>query len=215
VEAFEQVREGKRDGVEVPLFDWGHESRLRVRSRGSVRWVEERDVVAREEWARHERESRARATAASRQAPLPLRVRVWGAEGVLATVGLLLAGLMVASLYRVPKRATADAARVAHESERVAVGDSVSAAVPAHIPMSADDTKLAVGRSLPEEPLAGQRKPPCNRFGEVEIRGGCWFALRDGVPPCRAEGKEDAYAWKGACYTPSYTVGRQPISDLP
>jgi serine/threonine protein kinase len=80
VEALEQAKESTRPGAEVPLFDWGHERRPRVRSPGGVRWVKERDVAAREEWARREREGRVRAEHASRQAPSPIRVRVWGAR---------------------------------------------------------------------------------------------------------------------------------------
>jgi hypothetical protein len=216
VEALEQARESKGSEAEVPLFDWGHERRPRVRSPGGVRWVKERDVVAREEWARREREGHARTAAESRQAPLLIRVRVWGVEGVAAAVGLVLAWLLVAALYRVPERATADAASGAQESESVAVGDSVSAAsLSTHTLAPTDHTRSTVGRSLPEEPLTGQRKPPCNRTGEVEIRGGCWFELTRVPPPCKEEGKDEAYAWKGTCYTPSYPIGRQPTSDLP
>jgi hypothetical protein len=215
VEALERVRESQSAEADARLFEWAHERRSRMRSPRGVRWVHERDVEAGKEWARRKRRGRARSATQRQQAPLLARVRVWGAEGAMAAMGLLLAWLMVASLYRAPERATADAARKAHESESVAVGDSVSAAMPAHAPVPTDDTALAVGKPLPEEPLTGQRKPPCNRFGEVEIHGGCWYRVADGMPPCKSEGKEDGYAWKGACYAPSYPVGRQPTSDPP
>jgi hypothetical protein len=45
----------------------------------------------------------------------------------------------------------------------------------------------------------------------VEIRGGCWYALRDALPPC----KEDAYDWNRACYLPSYPARRQQTSQQP
>jgi hypothetical protein len=38
----------------------------------------------------------------------------------------------------------------------------------------------------------------------------CWYRLADAKHPCKEEGKEDAYAWKGACYGPSYPTGREP-----
>jgi hypothetical protein len=79
--------------------------------------------------------------------------------------------------------------------------------------MLTNDTKRVIGLPMPEKPLPSQNKPPCKRIGEVEIRGGCWHRVADAKPPCKEEGKEDAYEWKGVCYVPSYPAGREPTSN--
>src|SRR5690606_6609317 len=133
---------------------------------------------------------------------------LWGKEMALAFVGLLLAVLTVAALYRGPEVGKTGSG--SGGGDIVAVGDSASAAVsPALAPARIEGAPPAVGRSMPEKPFSGQRTPPCNRVGEVAIRGGCWFRLADARPPCKEEGKEDAYDWQGACYIPSYPHGRQ------
>jgi hypothetical protein len=173
--------------------------------------AEERDAAARKEHARREEEERAQAEAASRPALLPARVRVWGAEGAIAAVGLLLAWLIAVGLYRGPEEARAEE-RSARERGRVAVGDSAASAPLTTLatgPRSASVSR--VGLPMPAKPFAGQRTPPCNRYGEVEIRGGCWYRLGDAPAPCR----EDAYDWKGACYLPSFPPRRPPATDPP
>jgi hypothetical protein len=211
VEVLEEAERRAGPEADTPLFDWGHEHRPRWRSPGGVRRAEERDAAAREELVRRKEEERARAEAANRQAPLRPYVRVWGAEGAVAAVGLLLALLMVAWLYRGPEWARSSARRNPRAGSIVAVGDSASTT------SSQDSARAvcagqAIAAPLPEKPFPGQRKPPCNKTGEVEIRGGCWYALRDARPPCKEEGKEEAYAWEGACYGPSFPTQRQPTS---
>jgi hypothetical protein len=128
----------------------------------------------------------------------------------VAFSGLLLAGLTVAWLYRGQEVAQAAAERRSREGKSVALGDS---AIPvrelASIPT--ENRKKGVGLPMPETPFPDQRKPPCNRNGEVELRGGCWFVLRDATPPC----SESAYEWKKACYVPSELPRRQPTSHPP
>ena len=98
----------------------------------------------------------------------------------------------------------------------MALGDNANAtSAGMNGPLPPDGKKPGVSLPLPEKPLPGQNKPPCKRFGEVEIRGGCWHHLANAVPPCQEEGKEVAYAWKGACYWLSYPRGREPTSNPP
>ncbi|HVG61092.1 MAG TPA: serine/threonine-protein kinase [Hyalangium sp.] len=197
-----------------PLFDWGTSPSPRSRSAGEVRQVEEQDGAAKQEVARRAVEEQPRAVAASVQARPRAWSPLWGEELAVALVGLLLALLTVVALYQGP-----EAGKLGSGSgggDIVAVGDSASAAVsPALAPMRTDGAPSAVGRSMPEKPFPGQRTPPCNRVGEVVIRGGCWFLLGAARPPCKEEGKEDAYDWQGACYIPSYPHGRQPTSNPP
>ncbi|MBN1203801.1 MAG: serine/threonine protein kinase [Myxococcaceae bacterium] len=213
-EALEEAARRVGPEADTPLFEWGHEHRPRWRSPGGVRLAEKRDAAAREELARREEEARARGDAADRQPPLRPRVNVWGVEGVVAAAGLLFVSFVVALLYRGPQRGQSSAQRDAREGGVVAVGDSDSAASK-QASAPSDGAGRTLGSPMPEKPLPGQRKPPCNRTGEVAIRGGCWYALRDARPPCKEEGKEDAYAWEGACYGPSFPVQRPPTSSPP
>jgi hypothetical protein len=206
-EALEHAAEGAEG--EVLLFGWGHEHSPRVRSPGGVRLAEEQDVAARQHQAQRKVEEGIR-EAAGREQALP---SVWGGEMAVALLGLLLAGLLVAVLH--PGQEGAQAA-LDTAGGRVAVGDSASATSARMLTtLRTDDKKQGVALPLPEKPLPGQSRPPCKRTGEVEIRGGCWHRLADAKPPCKEEGKEDAYVWKGACYGPSYPVGREPTSNPP
>lgn len=67
-----------------------------------------------------------------------------------------------------------------------------------------------LGLDMPKKPLPGQRQRPCEP-PEVEINDGCWWFVGNAKPPC---GKR-AYAWKGACYSPSIELPRPPTSDQP
>jgi hypothetical protein len=201
-EALEQAAAEEGAEGDVPLFCWGHEARPRLRSPGGVRLAQEQDAAAREEPTR--------ATGGpERASPRALALR--GSAAV--AVGLLLAGLTVAVWLRGQEVASADS--VAHGGGRVAVGDSASATPAGAGATLPDDRKRGLALPLPEKPLPGQSRPPCKRTGEVELRGGCWHRLADAKPPCKEEGKEDAYVWKGACYGPSYPVGREPTSSPP
>jgi predicted Ser/Thr protein kinase len=215
-EALEQAAEGEGPEGDVLLFWWGHEHRPRLRSPGGVRLAAERDAAARQEQAPREGEERTRAEAGREQVPLQSFGWMWKGEMAVALLGLLLAGLTGVVLHRGQEEAQSASAREAHKGGRVAVGDSASTS-PAgtSATLLPDDKKRVIGLPLPEKPLSGQRRPPCKRSGEVELRGGCWYQLGTLKPPCKEEGKEDAYLWKGACYGPSYPVGREPTSNSP
>jgi hypothetical protein len=68
---------------------------------------------------------------------------------------------------------------------------------------------VAVG--FPKGPLPGQRRPPCELRGDVEIRGGCWDVHESMKPPC----EPGYYEWGEGCYVPSMGPQRQPTSDPP
>jgi hypothetical protein len=209
-EALEQAWRSAGPRADNPLFGWDTSTATRRRSPGRVRLAEEQDAAAREEHARREVEAQSQAVT-GRELPGPRAWSpLWGEEMAVALVGLMLAVLTVAVLYR-----GQDVARTASGSgggDIVAVGDSANgAAVSALAPMRTNSTPSAVGLPMPEKPFPGQRTPPCNRNGEVELRGGCWYRLGDATLPCR----EDAYEWNRACYLPSYPARRQPTSQQP
>jgi hypothetical protein len=215
-EALEQAVEGEGPAGDELLFRWSEEHRPLLRSPGGARLAEAQDAAAREEQAQREVKARAQAQAGREQAPAPRFTPGWGAELAVAFIALLLAGLIVAVQLRGRGGATVASKRAAQESGPVAVGDSASTSpTGTKAPAQSDDKKQAVRAPLPEEPFSWQSKPPCKKSGEVEIRGGCWLALRDVKPPCKEEGKEEAYLWKGTCYAPAYSAGREPTSSPP
>lgn len=213
-EALEQAAESAGDAADQPLFTCqGDGLRGRWRDPVVIRLSAEEDAAARAEFEQAAREERAQ----SECEPMPpARVRKpgWGGELAVAFLGLWFAGALVALSHHESRGTPSAADGSSHESGAVSVGDLVvTAPVSMQDPTSVADGRLAVGGPLPESPLDGQRKPPCDKFGEVTIRGGCWYLLGGAHPPC----KDDAYDWKGACYMPSYPSQhpRQPTSDPP
>lgn len=92
----------------------------------------------------------------------------------------------------------------------VSVGDAALASpVTILAPVPTFTAPPGLSLPMPDRPFPGQRKPPCNRKGEVELRGGCWYELARVKSPC----DEDAYDYKGACYLPSFPVQRAPTSS--
>jgi len=213
-EALEQAAEGAE--AEVPLFDWSGEQGPRVRSSRTAQLHAERDAAARQEHARGEEAERRRARRGRLLAPLWSRAPRWRAAVGVGLLGVLLAGLAVAVRLRGQEGVESSLDGKARHGGRVAVGDSTSTTqARSTSPPAEDKKKRGVTLALPEQPLPGQNRPPCKRTGEVEIRGGCWHRLADAKPPCKEEGKEDTYLWKGACYWPSYPRGREPTSNPP
>jgi hypothetical protein len=214
-EALEQVAQAEGAEDDVPLFGWSEEQGPRLRSSRTARLHSERDAAAREEQAVREQQELRQA---QRDRPMALLRRLaprWRAAVGAGLLGVLLAGLAVAMRLRGQEGADSSSDSQTRHGGRVAVGDSISTAPVKSTAQPADDKRRGVTLALPEQPLPGQNKPPCKRTGEVEIRGGCWHALRDAKPPCKEEGKEEAYLWKGACYWPSYPRGREPTSSPP
>ncbi len=69
-----------------------------------------------------------------------------------------------------------------------------------------------IGRSIPDQPFPGQRKPPCDPDSQRVINGGCWFPRSSALkPPC---GK-NAFEYEDGCYLPFFDPPRQPTSDPP
>jgi hypothetical protein len=214
-EALEQAAEGGWSEGEEPLFGWSDEQGPRLRSSRTARCSADREAAARKEQARREEEERRRAQMGRIQALLWNLALQWRAAVGPGLLGVMLAGLAVAVWVRVQEGAESASDSKGREGGRVRVGDSISTTPAGSTPPQSGDKKRGVTLPLPEQPLPGQNMPPCKRTGEVEIRGGCWHELSRAKPPCKEEGKEEAYLWKGACYGPSYPAGREPTSSPP
>ncbi len=212
-EALEQAAQRQGSEEDEPLFGWSGEQGPRLRSPRTAQLHAERDAVAREEHALRDEHERRRAQGGRTQALLRSLAPRWRATVGAGLVGMLLVGLAVRLGGQEEAESSSDSK--ARHGGRVAVGDSTST-TPAESPSPPpDDKRRGVALPLPEQPLPGQNRPPCKRSGDVEIRGGCWLRLADLKPPCKEEGKEDAYLWKGACYSPSLPLGREPTSSPP
>ncbi len=68
----------------------------------------------------------------------------------------------------------------------------------------------AVSLKVPNTPLKGQIRPPCDPTQEVEINKGCWIPGTSQAPCPRGW-----YEWKGFCYSPLMTTERAPTSEDP
>jgi hypothetical protein len=202
------------------------ERRPRRRARQVVRRTEEQDEAARVEHERQEGEAQqAEGTNVEpscgaeekqeRESPEPARVpaefgwRTWGCVAVVL-------GLVVAWVEKErPSRSgalVAKAQSASGQEERdggsAALGDNTPTAASAAAPTQTQGKSLSL--KMPDSPLPGQRRPPCDRRGgEVEVRGGCWYRVGDGSPPCL----DDAYEWEGNCYVPRFKPRRGPTSD--
>jgi eukaryotic-like serine/threonine-protein kinase len=67
-----------------------------------------------------------------------------------------------------------------------------------------------VAVEIPKQPFTGQKRPPCKRQGETEIRGGCWLAINVQTP-CEDYG----YEWDGKCFLPVRARPRPDTSKYP
>jgi hypothetical protein len=177
-----------------------------------VRFAEEQDTEAREELKQQQVEEPARVAEALEQARPRVFASAWSMGGAAAFLAGMLVMLVLRGLHQEQEVAQVAPERNSREDGSVAVGDSERIASAEMLgPEPRNERARPVGGPLPEKPLPGQRKPPCKLNGEVEIRGGCWNRISDAQPPC----EEYAFDWKGACYRPLFSAGRQPTSDSP
>ncbi|WNG49177.1 hypothetical protein F0U60_37475 [Archangium minus] len=80
----------------------------------------------------------------------------------------------------------------------------------------ADSEPIILTRALPKKPFTNQKRPPCDKQLEVELRGGCWVPHKTPAP-C----PDRLYEFEGSCYLPAAkpetspaAVFRQPHQTL-
>jgi len=88
--------------------------------------------------------------------------------------------------------------------------EALAAVVPTKTP---PDSEGEVSSEMPDEPLPGQKRPPCVKGVEAEIKGGCWLPINGVPPPCH----KDWYEYNGRCYAPflGSNTRRSPTSEDP
>jgi hypothetical protein len=70
-----------------------------------------------------------------------------------------------------------------------------------------DAGESVLARSLPSEPFKGQKRPPCSKYSQVELVGGCWLPHK-----LKAPCPEDLFEHKGECYVPVFSAKPSPQS---
>jgi hypothetical protein len=140
---------------------------------------------------------------------------LWGAVKQLAPCvapvgGVIVVGLLGVGLARNihgRERVLAEAGREKPDAGTSLGDDAVASVAPAQTPPVSQGR---ITRELPTQPFDGQKRPPCNYRGAVEINGGCWIGGQR--TPCES----GEYEHKERCFTPVLnTDARVPTSDDP
>jgi hypothetical protein len=145
--------------------------------------------------------------------PPPRRVLPWRVGVALVASGMLLGagggGLLHALMESSSAASGEEHAQVApasaQDGDTTRLGEAALAEPPRPQEQSASQKRISA--SVPPEPLAGQRVPPCKK-PEVEINGGCWIPVAGESPPC----VERTYEWRKQCYMPFYAPPRPSTS---
>ncbi len=155
--------------------------------------------------------------------PLPVTHESLGRElvpGLVLAGGCLVVALLCVLLPRDVNRdkvASVEADSEPYAPEKPDAGTTVgeeglAAVTPNQTPPV---SKWAITREVPDTPLPGQKRPPCNHQAAVVIKGGCWRLLggEAGSASCDAD---DEYRYGGHCYIALMSNAvRIPTSDDP
>ena len=125
----------------------------------------------------------------------------WGVAGAV-----LVCALLLALVYRVPvsQLPSAPPAPLSHE---VLTAGEESLASSGWLGDTSDAGESVVARPLPKGPFKGQKRPPCTRYTEVELVGGCWMTHE-----IRAPCPDDLYEYQGKCHAPTFSAKPPPSS---
>ncbi len=150
--------------------------------------------------------------------PLPppssaARSPIWAGLGWMRPFASALT-LVVFSLFSLHSSegggAGGDSPDASAKEDKVALGTSAMASASPNLSPGPSSAR-SVNARVPDQPLEGQRRTPCEPGWQVAIKGGCWVPFRELSPPC---GK-DAYEWKEVCYLPIMATQRLPTSTEP
>ncbi|MCY1076353.1 hypothetical protein [Archangium lansingense] len=124
----------------------------------------------------------------------------WGVASAVTVCALLLALVRLAPLSQPP---SAQPAPLRHEVPTAVETSDFRAWLADTTPSG----QPVLARPLPKEALKGQKRPPCTRYTEVELVGGCWMTHE-----LRAPCPEDLFEYQGKCYAPSFSAKPPPSS---
>jgi hypothetical protein len=114
--------------------------------------------------------------------------------------------LLLALMSRVPVSQLPSALPAPMSHEELTAGEE-SLATSGWLGDTSDAGESVVARPLPKGPFKGQKRPPCTRYTEVELVGGCW-APHELKAPC----PDDLYEYQGKCYLPTFSAKPPPSS---
>ncbi len=137
--------------------------------------------------------------------------RRWGlASAGVAAVGVLLLALVRLVVVSPPPSgpeplANTPPAPVSHEEPLA--GEESDPVSSGWLTDTVDAGTSVLTRPLPSRPFKGQKRPPCKRYSEVELVGGCWMqhALN---APC----PETLFEHQGKCYAPSFSAKARRVT---
>jgi hypothetical protein len=143
--------------------------------------------------------------------PEPRRWWRWGlASAGVAAVGVLLLALVRLAFVSQPPSgpeplANTPPAPMSHEVPTA--GGNAYPFFNSALTDTTDVGEPVLARQLPREPFKGQKRPPCARYSEVELVGGCWMqhVLK---APC----PEELFEYQGNCYVPAFSAKPPPQS---
>jgi hypothetical protein len=228
-EALEHAAETAGPEADKPLFEWEtvepsgwsreeqrhaelHGHRVRRRDRATVQRTEQQDV-----------EAKAEAERLKELAPAKPHLRlVHPREKVLRWLPWVLPGAVLC-VWALGTQRKYEPVQPPAEEPKVARAEEPDAGTPDGGTSGVGEEMLtapsvepvprsswgSVAKGLPKEPLPGQRRPPCELRGDIELRGGCWDVHASMKPPCGA----GYYEWDESCYQPSMEPQRQPTSE--
>ncbi|WP_224246105.1 serine/threonine protein kinase [Hyalangium gracile] len=159
--------------------------------------------------------SAAKTERASKPGPPPEFVIPWWLS---ASVAAMVGGLVVFAAFKLTSPPQPDPSYFVVEQQRQSPSPEIpDAGVADEVLSSAHDVGRVVmpsyvlGAKMPNTPLPGQRKPPCEPRLQRVINGGCWVPIGTAKPPCGPT----AVDYEGGCYMPVYDAPRQPTSGEP
>jgi hypothetical protein len=143
----------------------------------------------------------ARVFADTHEPRLPRRLG-WGVVSAATVCALLFALVRLAPVSQPP---SSPPAPMSHEEPTAA-----EVPTPSIDRLLADTTAeepFVLARPLPKEPYKGQKRPPCTRYTEVELVGGCWMPHK-----LKAPCPESLHEHQGECYVPAFSAKPPPQS---
>ena len=124
----------------------------------------------------------------------------WGVASAVTGCALLLALVRLVLMSQLP---SALPAPLSHEVPTAVETSDYDAWLSDTTP----EGQPVLARPLPKEPFKGQKRPPCTRYTEVELVGGCWMP-HELKAPC----PETLFEYQGKCYAPSFSAKPPPSS---
>jgi hypothetical protein len=125
-----------------------------------------------------------------------------GVVGAATVCALLFALVRLSSVSQPP---SAPPAPLSHEV--LTAGEESDLASSGWLGDTADAGESVVARPLPKRPFKGQKRPPCTRYTEVELVGGCWMT-HEIKAPC----PDELYEYQGKCHAPTFSAKPPPSS---